>query len=325
MRNTSSQDISFLENELSAERFSECRTPDELNELHDERMKKIVEQALSQVESEQGNCPARFHVLVMGSTGRREQAVFSDQDHAIVFEGGTEHASFFRALGERFTDLMEQAGYERCEGKVMAEEPRWNTTLTGMHSQIQDWLHKGDWESIRYVLILFDSRVLFGQSEAASELKETMFATTNDLPHIPEKIMENTGFRKKRRNVFGQILTDNRGEVNFKTSILFPFVNAARTAAYFEEVTEAPTLSRMKALEPVIPFMKHAAASFEEALAFRHEKTKTASSYDSIHQIKINSLSAKEKEDVKRWMKDGKRLIQEVRSHYSSKERTSSS
>lgn len=294
---------------------------EELNELHDELVTSIVQLAIQQLETEQGKIPARFSFLVMGSTGRREQARWSDQDHAIIHEGTAQDDEYFLQLGARITDGMEQCGYDRCDGKVMSEEKRWCKSYAGMQEQIETWLDRAEWEDIRHTLILFDSRTLYGSKEVNRDMKEIMFNYSRFRESIRWKVVENTKFRLRRRNMFGQILADKHGYFDFKTGVLFPYVNAVRIAAMIEGIQASETKERMKKLNKVFPDMKEYEKTFKEALEFRHEKTKHVSSYDYVHHLKLKELSKEEQNQVKYWMKSGKQLLDKVQKHYLKKER----
>lgn len=298
-------------------------TYEELNDLHDELVTSIVQLSIQQLETEQGKIPARFSFFVMGSTGRREQALWSDQDHAIVHEGTAENDDYFLALGARIVEGMAQCGYERCDGKVMAEERRWCKSAAAMKQQLEGWLQTAEWEDIRHTLILFDSRTLYGPEENNSELKEIMFNYSRFRESIRLKVVENTKFRQRRRNVFGQILADKHGYFDFKTGVLFPYVNAVRIAAMLEGIHASETRDRMKKLVKAIPGIQYYEESFSAALQFRHEKTKQVDSYEFVHHIKLAELSSGEEKLVKQWMKDGKELLDTVQKYYSRKERKS--
>lgn len=299
----------------------EVSSYEEMNDLHDELMSSIVQLSIRQIETEQGNLPARFSFFLMGSAGRREQAIWSDQDHAIVHEGTAADDTVFRLLGKRIVEGMAQCGYEPCEGKVMAEEARWCKSKPAMEEQVQFWLEEAAWEDIRHTLILFDSRTLYGSKESNQELKKIMFNYARFRESIRLKVVDNTIFRQRRRNIFGQILTDKQGFINFKTAVLFPYVNAARIAALLEGLQETETEERMKKITNIFPDMAVFHASFSEALAFRHEKTKKISSYDYVHHLKLNDLTKEEKSLVKKWMKDGKEMLDQIQTYYTKKER----
>lgn len=63
-----------------------------LNELHDNMIKQVLEISLKEVLARNGPPPSPFSFFVMGSAGRFEQSVWSDQDHGIVYLDPTAEA-----------------------------------------------------------------------------------------------------------------------------------------------------------------------------------------------------------------------------------------
>jgi CBS domain-containing protein len=293
----------------------------ELNERHDEVMRGVVKDAIVSMESGYGLLPARFSFLLMGSAGRREQSILSDQDHALLHDGTEEDTKYFLELGRRITAGLTENGYSLCEGRVMASEPRWCRTVDSMKEQVLDWVREGTWEGVRHALILFDARPLTGSGQGIREIKEALFQLLREDPETRERILSNTSFRMRRKNIFGQILTDQHGYFDFKETVLFPYVNSARTGAVLEGITAVSTLERMEELGYTFPSMQPAAPSFQDALAFRHKKCRTKKFYEEVHLVHAPSLDRGEKRKVKEWMNEGSRLMENIHSYYRHLER----
>ncbi|MGZ9236120.1 MAG: DUF294 nucleotidyltransferase-like domain-containing protein, partial [Anaerolineales bacterium] len=82
--------------------------------------------------------PAPFALIAMGSQGRQEQTLVTDQDNGIIFvppedTDPKEAGEYFLRLGQQVCDGLNQAGYPFCRGGVMASNPRWCRSLA-------DWL-----------------------------------------------------------------------------------------------------------------------------------------------------------------------------------------
>jgi CBS domain-containing protein len=77
-----------------------------------------------------GEPPAPFAFIAMGSQGRQEQTLVTDQDNGIIFvppedADPKQVGDYFLQLGKRVCDGLNQAGYPYCRGGVMASNPRW--------------------------------------------------------------------------------------------------------------------------------------------------------------------------------------------------------
>src|SRR6476659_3192856 len=91
-----------------------------------------------------GEPPVRWAWLALGSEARREQAMFTDQDHALVLEPGDRaHEDFdpyFAELARSVTDGLEEAGIHRCHGNAMAEHPPLRRSLDGWVGAFRGWM-----------------------------------------------------------------------------------------------------------------------------------------------------------------------------------------
>ena len=79
-----------------------------------------------------GDPPGPWAWLALGSEARREQAIATDQDHALAFDVAepdvVESDAYFESLARRVADGLEAAGFPRCPGGILAENPAWRRT-----------------------------------------------------------------------------------------------------------------------------------------------------------------------------------------------------
>ncbi|GAF21447.1 signal-transduction protein containing cAMP-binding and CBS domains [Bacillus sp. JCM 19047] len=86
----------------------------------EQRRNDAVQVALDKTIKELGEIPAPFAFFFMGSAGREEQLYQTDQDHGIIYDGEEACQRYFLFLGEEIVKALEDKGYERCTGGVMA-------------------------------------------------------------------------------------------------------------------------------------------------------------------------------------------------------------
>ena len=106
--------------------------------------------------------------LGMGSEGRSEQTIATDQDNGLIFATDAEDAApdairerllpFARAVN----DAMDRCGYPLCKGGVMASNPRWCASLPEWKAAFANWIDRGDPDSLLAASIFFDFRALWG-------------------------------------------------------------------------------------------------------------------------------------------------------------------
>lgn len=296
-------------------------TVENLHELHEKLMRETIEIAITKTESEQGEVPAHFTFFVMGSAGRAEQLQWSDQDHAIIFEqkdetDKQEHQAYFLKLGENIVEALEAVGYERCDGNVMASNPKWCKSRQEFEAQLKGWLREDTWEHMRYVLTFFDGRVLMGPDHYLNELKEALFNEVSQNKQLLQRFKNNTGRMRQGIGLFGQLLTETEGEhkgsFDLKQLALFPYVNGLRLLAIQEEITAPETLKRFEELSDERSDIKRFQSSYYRLLEKRIEWQSSVQTYERIHHVNTDRLEAKEKKQLKEWIKEGRELYHMV-------------
>ncbi|QDP39018.1 DUF294 nucleotidyltransferase-like domain-containing protein [Radiobacillus deserti] len=290
----------------------------ELNRLHDEVMERTVQEAIQKVEGEWGEAPAPFAFFLMGSAGRFEQSIWSDQDHGIIYDGDTKYQAYFLALGEEIRDGLVAVGYEECDGKVMSSNPLWCQSYLDWKGQISSWLEEASWQSLRHFSTFFDSRVLIGKQEYLYELKQWAFSIIRENRELYQRFVDNVDFVQKGVGVFGQLLPELRGErsgsIHLKKTVFFSYVNALRILALKEEIVNPSTISRFEEIpEHMYASIKKYEQEFRELLTYRLRSRKNAKNYKEVHHIPLNTLTKEEKQELKHFMKKGYKLFSETK------------
>jgi CBS domain-containing protein len=291
----------------------------QLNQLHDEIINSVITVSVHQMAERYGPIPCPFTFFTMGSAGRFEQSVWSDQDHGIIYQQqGPEINEYFLALGKEISQGLQLAGYIYCEGGVMASNPLWCKSVSEWRQQLANWLLDSSWELIRQLLIFIDGRTLYGDASLLESLKIEVYQTIHK-ENLLKKLLSNTLHYKRGIGILGQILVETHGQhsgsLNIKEKALFPYVNAIRLLAIKGNIFETSTLSRLEKL-PVVEFptikreLYH--QQFLKLLNFRLSLTKP-DNYENSHYLSVASLSKKQKEEVKEILKNGAALYRYVR------------
>lgn len=297
------------------------RSSDELNAFHDSLMKQVFAAALKKIKEEAGKPPCQYAWFVMGSAGRFEQAIISDQDHGLVYEQETEEAAgYFKKLGKEIAYGLNETGYPYCDGNVMSSNPVWCKSKMDWNAQLTKWLEEESFESIRFLLIFYDARVLEGEEEYVLRLKKHLHDYIQKKPYLLDRFLENTIHVKKAVGFFQQFLPETHGShagsIDLKQSGFLPYVNAVRLLAMKEQVDETSTLTRIKELSKLQKYekeMQGCKADFEKLLHFRlmHHK-KASENYDDIHYLNVKELDKTESKEIKHVLKNGQKLQEYV-------------
>ena len=113
--------------------------------VSDAILQRLIEIALEQ----NGPPPEPFVFMIMGSEGRREQTLKTDQDNAIIFQDVPEDRlpvvqDYFLNLGKTVCTWLDETGYDFCKGGVMAMNPNWCKPLSAWRDKFSNWIHTAD-------------------------------------------------------------------------------------------------------------------------------------------------------------------------------------
>ncbi|MFA5815257.1 MAG: DUF294 nucleotidyltransferase-like domain-containing protein [Bacteroidales bacterium] len=148
----------------------------------------ICRRVVELVTAESGSPPVEFAVIQLGSAGRGEQTLATDQDNALIFADVPDDQinkvqSYFLALGSRMNDLLADIGYARCRGEVMAGNPRWCQPLAQWKQYFLNWTRNPGPEELLEISIFFDFAIASGSHDLVNSLRDFIQSDlrTNDI------------------------------------------------------------------------------------------------------------------------------------------------
>ncbi len=228
----------------------------QVNKMHDLVARQAV--SLSEAQMKQagyGPPPCAYSFIVFGSAGREEATLWSDQDNGLIVDGEPDGGkrSYFRTFGGMLSDILESAGYEKCEGKVMSSEPLWNKTLSEWQEQLAGWMGQLEWEPVRYLIIASDMRHVAGSAELSAKWQESFHAGYSGNEKLAVAVLRNTVRHKATLNLLGQVLTERFGDYaggfDVKYGVYIPLVNFVRHLSLAHGIKESSTLKRLERLQ----------------------------------------------------------------------------
>jgi CBS domain-containing protein len=126
----------------------------------------LVDRIVRMAEADLGAAPCAWGWLALGSEGRMEQTLLTDQDNALVWEAeGSEIRGWFEAFAERVNGDLEAAGFPRCPGGYMARA--WNGTIAEWTRRFEEWVDAPSPEAVLRAAIFFDFRRVAGALDVA--------------------------------------------------------------------------------------------------------------------------------------------------------------
>lgn len=249
-------------------------------ELNDHLMRR----AIALVEEELTEAYPREKVdlpwvwLSLGSEGRGEMGLVTDQDNALLYadpadEEEAERAErWFRRFAERANEALASTGFALCKGDIMARNPRWRQPLSSWKETFRAWILSPEQQQLVQASTFFDLRGLYGDLSLVSELKvsiqESLANERSFLPFLAREALAN----RPPLSFFRRFVVERSGEYrhtfNIKRRGLRPIVDVARLLSiqlgYLES---ANTVSRLQNAGAKVPqFSK----SMEDALDAYH-------------------------------------------------------
>lgn len=139
----------------------------------------IAQNIIEEVLQEKGPAPARFVFMVLGSEGRKEQTLKTDQDNAIIYEdteADKRHdvRNWFLDFASEVSDKLNAVGFHYCSGGFMASNPTWTHSLSHWKDNYRKWMEEALPETAIKFSTFFDCRLLFGDRQLMMALREYM-------------------------------------------------------------------------------------------------------------------------------------------------------
>lgn len=203
-----------------------------------------------------GEPPVPCCLFLTGSHGRMENLLATDQDHGIIIadpaDPQPEVFTYYKELAATFSAWLEEAGFEKCPGNIMAVNPIWNRTLFEWKSQLEQWIVKQVPHAVRYVTVFFDSLPVWGDEKLFRELMDHAYALLGQHYEVLRMLHEEEGSHRVPTGMFGRWITErsgeHRGEFDIKRSGLIFVVEGVRILALLHGIRETTTIKRIAGL-----------------------------------------------------------------------------
>jgi len=236
----------------------------------------ILNRVMSFALEETGPPPVRFAFMLLGSEGRREQTLKTDQDNAIVFEDVPEPQleetqRFFLQLGKLVSDRLNEIGFSYCDFDIMASNPDWCQPLSAWKAYFRRWIREAEPENLLQASIFFDLRCGYGDCELMGELSEYLFSSLGGWKGFFRHLAENALHFKPPLDFFGNFVLQSKGQHKNTLDIKSPMrliVDFARIFALKNHLAQTNTLERLREMERIGALDREDALEMEHAYAY---------------------------------------------------------
>ena len=296
-----------------------------ISELNDACVKQVIIIALNDLKTVP---PVAFAWLGLGSQGRSEQLLRTDQDNALIFKETSKDKlettrKYFLNLAKVVNKGLHQIGYEYCPAEMMASNPAWCLSLAEWKNRVSFWITNPGKEEVLLSSIFFDYNVVYGDKALVDALTEHIFSATAKYPlfflHLASGALQNpspTGF-------FRSFLVEPNGAhkdfFDVKRRALMPLIDAARVLTLSHNIKSiSNTAGRFERLAELEPNNEELflACSYATKALIKFRTKQGLLHHDSGRFIALDSLSKEEKIKLKRTFKTIKALQEVIKMRF---------
>lgn len=196
----------------------------------------------------------RACLLVMGSEGREEQILRTDQDNALILDDlavdSAEQSVAFADAANAFTEALLRFGYPRCPGEIMVSNPAWRKSSSAYIEQVRRWVRSTDPERVMNLAIFVDARAVAGEPSLLSEAQQAVFDSLEDHQAFFLHFARPALNFPTPLGVFEKFVVDkSRGHaLDLKRGGIFPIVHGIRSFALEQRIRATNTYERIERL-----------------------------------------------------------------------------
>ncbi len=244
----SAKDIRLLAHNMLAQGVAAEQLTQIISTLNDLLTTRIIELELIASPVMKG---IEFCWLALGSEGRLEQTLNTDQDNGIIFavnEGDNPDAlrDVLLPFAKRINLALAECGFPLCKGEIMASNPKWCLTLQEWKQTFAGWINLGDPEALLHCTIFFDFRPLYGAEHLAVDLREWLSGAACKNIRFLHQMAENALRNRPPSGSVWDFFTSKGNSLDLKLNGITPFVDAARIFSLAAGGRQTNTLLRLR-------------------------------------------------------------------------------
>jgi CBS domain-containing protein len=209
-----------------------------MTEVNDAIIRRCIALSEEEIKEEGIAAPsAEYCWLALGSEGRSEQLLRTDQDNALVFTDVAEDIyedtkSYYLDFASRVVKKLHTVGFDYCPADMMASNPNWCLSLSEWKQQFSKWIIEPVPKAVLYSTIFFDFRAIHGKESLSEELSSHIFKKLDQqtifLPYLAREALQTPAPLTFFRNFVVESSGEHKDEFDIKARGMLPLAGAAR-------------------------------------------------------------------------------------------------
>ena len=285
---------------------------------------KLFEKAWSLIASP--DLLANSCLFVMGSEGRGEQILKTDQDNGLIVNDNFPIGEQVISCCDQFSAALIDFGYPECPGKIMVNNSAWRMTVKDFSETAKGWLLEPSPESLMNLAIFLDSHPISGDPKLLETVKQALFKLINDNQFLLARFASAIESISSEAGWWNRLLTlgsDNADHrINLKKAGIFAIVHGIRSLALENHISINSTVGRIQELVQMHKLPKDLAGELVESLHLLMELrlkgglSELETSKEVSSEIDTSRLSTLERDLLKDSLSVVKRFKLFLRQHF---------
>jgi len=218
-------------------------------------------------------------LVVLGSEGRGEQIIKTDQDNALIIEDGMDVELFSEPM-KKLNGYLLELGFPICEGDVMVSNEFWRRDVNGYKTLVKSLANSMEESKLQTLSIILDASVAAGNAKLLDEVNGYIYANFHSrddvLAHMAKAVLN----FETPLSMFSSFVTDksHNNKLDIKKGGIFALVHGIRTLSLQHEVQHTNTVERIKALN-------------NQGIIDKNFATELIESFDTLSAVRLDAQS----------------------------------
>jgi CBS domain-containing protein len=315
-------DIRLLARSLLVQGMGAEQLTEVVSALNDSLVRRLIDMIAAQRALPGGWC-----WIALGSEGRMEQTLATDQDNALILEPATPEAERKRFLefADEVNRGLDACGFPLCKGDIMARNPKWCLPLEGWRATFDGWIRNPDPRALLNAAIFFDLRALAGEAQLAGQLRDGLLAQASGHPAFLRAMASNALEVRPPIGLLRDFVTDDSPQfpntLDLKKLGVRPYVDAARVWALAHRLAGTGTAERLRGAAKAGAMPEQEAADacaafhFIQTLRLRHQHLERPAP-GAENRIDPDALNALDRRLLKETFRQTGKLQERLRLDY---------
>ncbi|MDB5742614.1 MAG: cyclic nucleotide-binding protein [Polaromonas sp.] len=190
-------------------------------------------------------------LFVMGSEGRGEQLLKTDQDNGLVLRDGYAASVDVAGVCRRFSAALADFGYPPCPGQIMVSNSHWRQSVAGFSQTARLWLVAPTPDGLMDLAVFLDAHAVGGDAALLEQVRTAVYEMTADNDATLARFASAINAFGDGGAWWSRLLFlggPDREALDIKKAGTFPLVHGIRSLALAHRISATSTAERVDAL-----------------------------------------------------------------------------